>query len=111
DYRQKIGPERYDAFQTKYNWLDVGDYVAHASPATVFLQYAMREDFLTPERDREYADHVSEPKRFKLYDAPHALNAEARRDRVAFLSRQLGFKAPAASVIADVPALVQPPLQ
>ena len=28
---------------------------------------------------------MSEPKRFKLYDAPHALNAEARRDRLAFL--------------------------
>ncbi|HEV2698455.1 MAG TPA: hypothetical protein VGU90_10715 [Terriglobales bacterium] len=109
--RQKVGPEKFDAFQAKYSWLDPGKYVSHASPAFVFLQYASREDYLTPERDREYAAIVSEPKSFKLYDAPHALNAEARRDRVAFLSRQLNFKPPAASVIASVPDLVQPPPQ
>lgn len=43
----------------------------------MFLQYATKEDFLTPERAKEYAAHVSEPKKFKLYEAPHALNAEA----------------------------------
>ena len=108
DYRTKIGADKFDAFANKYGWLDPGQYVARAAPATVFLQYASREDFLNPERDREYAAHVSEPKRFKLYDAPHALNAEARRDRVAFLAEQLGFKAPAPSVIAKVPELFQP---
>jgi dienelactone hydrolase len=108
-YRQKIGPEKYDAFVEKYGWLDPGQYVARPRTAMVFLQYATKEDFLTPERDREYAEHVSEPKRFNLYDAPHALNAEARRDRVAFLAEQLRFKAPDAAVIAKVPELYQPP--
>lgn len=109
EYRQKAGPEKFDAFMAKYSWLDQGKYVSHAAPAYVFLQYGSREDFLTPERDREYAAVVSEPKRFKLYDAPHALNAEARRDRIAFLAGQLDFKAPSASVIASVPDLPQPP--
>ena len=108
DYRKKIGPEKYDAFVAKYNWTDPGQYVAHAAPATVFLQYAIHEDFLSPERAREYATHVSEPKRFKLYDAPHALNAEARRDRIAFLAEQLKFQQPDAAVIARVPELFQP---
>ena len=107
-FRQKVGPEKFDAFQAKYFWIDPGKYVSHASPAHVFLQYASREDYLTPERDREYAAIVSEPKTFKLYDAPHALNAEARRDRIAFLSQQLGFKPPSPSVVASVPDLVQP---
>ena len=83
DYRQRVGAERFDAFMAKYAWLDQGKYVSHATPATVFLQYASQESFLPPERDWEYAAVVSEPKRFKLYDAPHALNAEARRDRIA----------------------------
>jgi dienelactone hydrolase len=109
EYRQKVGPEKFDAFMAKYSWLDQGKYVSHATPAYVFLQYGSREDFLTPERDREYAAVVSEPKRFKLYDAPHALNAEARRDRIAFLAEQLDFRAPAASAIASVPDLPQPP--
>jgi len=63
DYRKKIGPEKYDAFAARYNWTDPGQYVAHAAPATVFLQYAIHEDFLSPKRVREYATHVSEPKR------------------------------------------------
>ncbi len=106
--RQKVGAAKFDAFHEKYNWMDPGAYVAHAAPATVFLQYAIHEDFLTPERSREYAAHVSEPKLFKLYDAPHALNAEARRDRIAFLATQLKFNPPAPAVIARVPNLFQP---
>jgi len=109
EYRLKIGPEKFDAFQAKYSWLDPGKYVSHASPAVVFLQYASQEEFLNPDRDRKYAAVVSEPKRFKLYDAPHALNAEARRDRIVFLTEQLGLKTVAPAVIASIPDLVQPP--
>jgi len=109
DYRQKIGPEKFDAFIAKYSWLDAGKYVPHAAPAVIFLQYASQEKFLTPERDKEYAAVVSEPKRFKLYDAPHALNAEARRDRVAFLAAQLQLNPVAPAAIAVIPDLVQPP--
>lgn len=108
DYRQRVGPEKFDAFMARYAWLDQGKYVSHAAPAYVFLQYASQETFLTPQRDREYAAVVSEPKRFRLYDAPHALNAEARRDRVAFLAEQLGFTPPDPSAVASLPELVQP---
>jgi dienelactone hydrolase len=109
DYRQKVGAEKFDAFVAKYSWLDPGKYVSHASPAVVFLQFATQERFLTPERARQYEALVSEPKRFKLYEAPHALNAEARRDRIAFLTEQLKLKPLAPSVIAAIPDLLQPP--
>jgi hypothetical protein len=98
-----------DAFAAKYSWLDQGKYVAHAAPASVFLQYATTEDFLTPERAREYFAIVSEPKVLKFYEAPHALNAEARRDRVAFLVKELNIKPPDPAAIARIPELVQPP--
>src|SRR5438093_1207964 len=52
DYRQKIGPEKFDAFTAKWAWLDPGKFVSHAAPATVFLQYASQEKFLTHERAR-----------------------------------------------------------
>ncbi len=73
------------------------------------LQYATKEDFLTPERAREYFAIVSEPKTFKLYESPHALNAEARKDRIAFLVKKLGLKPPDPAAIARVPDLIQPP--
>jgi hypothetical protein len=109
DYRQKVGPEKFDAFIAKFDWTDEGKYVAHAAPVVVFMQFATQEDFLTPARAREYEKVVSEPKRFKLYEAPHALNAEARRDRIAFLTEQLKLKPLPDAVIAAIPELYQPP--
>jgi dienelactone hydrolase len=108
-YRQKIGAAKFDAFQAAHSWADTGKYVSHAAPATVFLQFASDEQFVTPEMDKDYFATVSEPKRMKIYEAPHALNAEATRDRIAFLAEQLSFKAPDAKAVAGIPALVQPP--
>ncbi len=109
EYRQKVGPEKFDAFSEKYSWLDGGKYISHASPAAVFLQYATDEPFLNGDVAKQYFEIVSEPKKLKIYDAPHALNAEATRDRIAFLADQLSFKPPDAKVISTIPVLVQPP--
>jgi len=109
DYRQKVGPDKFDAFMAKYSWTDPGKYASHAAPAFVLLQYASDEPFAGPELAKQYAAVVSEPKKFKIYQAPHALNAEATRDRIAFLAEQLSFKAPSAKDVDGMPALVQPP--
>jgi dienelactone hydrolase len=109
DYRQKIGAQKFDDFVDKYSWTDAGKYVSHAAPATVFLQYAMHEPFGGPDLFKQYAAVVSEPKKFKLYDAQHALNAEATRDRILFLSEQLSFTAPGAKAVDTLPPLSQPP--
>ena len=109
DYRQVVGPAKWDAFIAKYAWLDPGLYVPHASPAAVLMQFATKEDFLTVERARRYAELVSEPKQFKVYEAPHALNAAARRDRVEFLRQQLHLDAIDWTSMSKVPELVQPP--
>ena len=83
-------------------------HVSHAAPAIVFLQYGSQEKFLNAERAVQYAAIVSEPKRLKIYDAPHALNAEARRDRIQFLTEQLKLRPLPASAIASIPNLYQP---
>src|ERR1041385_3468655 len=108
-FRQQIGPEKFDAYMASHVYLDEGKFVSHAAPAKVFLQYATQEPFLTPERAREYEKIVSEPKQFKIYEAPHALNAEARRDRIAFLTEQLKLKPLPAKVVDSIPDLYQPP--
>jgi dienelactone hydrolase len=108
-FRQQVGPEKFDAFVAKHSYLDQGKYVSHAAPAVVFMQYATKEQFMTADYARAYAEVVSEPKRFKLYEAEHALNAEARRDRIAFLTEQLKLKPLPAKVIDGIPDLYQPP--
>jgi dienelactone hydrolase len=109
DYRQKVGPEKFDAFTEKYSWQDEGKYISRAAPAAVFLQYAANEPFLNGELAKQYLEIVSEPKQLKIYDAPHALNAEATRDRITFLANQLSFKAPDAKAVSGIPVLMQPP--
>ena len=109
DFRQRFGPEKVDAYIAKYSYLDQGKFVSHAAPAVVLLQFATEEKFITPERAKLYAAVVSEPKIFKLYDAPHALNAEARRDRIHFLVEQLKLKPVSQTVIDGIPNLYQPP--
>jgi dienelactone hydrolase len=108
EFRKRIGAEKFDAFFAKFSWLDQGRYISHAAPATVFLQFATKEDFLTPDRVKEYYAIVSEPKSLKFYDAPHALNAEALRDRIAFLVAELHLRPPDPAAIAGIPQLVQP---
>jgi hypothetical protein len=109
EYREKIGPEKFDAFIAKYAWTDAGKYVAHAAPAFMFLQYATDEPFVNGDMAKEYLKVVSEPKKLKIYQAQHALNAEATRDRIAFLAEQLSFKPPDAKAVDAIPALIQPP--
>ncbi len=89
--------------------MDAGKYVSHAAPAAVFLQYASDEPFLNGDVAKRYFEIVSEPKKLKIYEAPHALNAEATRDRIAFLAQQLSFPPPDAKAVKAIPALVQPP--
>lgn len=108
--REKIGLEKFNAFAARYVRLDPGKYVSHAAPAVVFMQFATQENFLTPERVRKYAELVSEPKKFKLYDAPHALCAEARRDRIVFLTDQLKLSLLSPELIDTIPDLPQPPM-
>jgi hypothetical protein len=109
EFRQKIGPERLDAFMREHAWMDAGKYVSHAAPATIFLQYATDELFLDEEMEKGYFEVVSEPKKFNIYKAPHALSPEATRDRVAFLSEQLSVNKPPAAAVNGIPALSQPP--
>jgi dienelactone hydrolase len=109
NYRQKVGPEKFDAFTARYAWMDAGKYVSRAAPAAVFLQYASQEPFLNGDLAKKYFEIVSEPKKLKIYEAPHALNSEATRDRIAFLAEQLSFHAPDAKAVNAIPALFQPP--
>jgi dienelactone hydrolase len=110
DLRQQVGPERFDAFMADHSWSNVGQYVSHASPATVFMQFATHDSFIPADLPAQYEKVVSEPKKMKMYDAQHALNAEATRDRIAFLAQQLSFRPPDTRAVASIPELPQPPM-
>jgi hypothetical protein len=75
----------------------------------MFLQFATDEPFLNGDMAKQYLQVVGGSKKLKVYDAPHALNAAATRDRIAFLAEQLGFNPPDKKAVDNIPSLVQPP--
>jgi len=91
EIRKKYGEERVRSLMTKYAYLDPAHYVKYAAPSAVFLQHGKNDGHLS-RRAQHYFSLVSQPKEMKIYDAGHALNAEARRDRYEFLRRAIKLK-------------------
>ena len=89
----------------RYAYDDAGHFVGHSAPAAVFLQFG-RQDHPIPEKlARHYYDLFSQPKRVVFYNAGHALNGEARRDRVEWLVKRLSLKPVDQAALTRVPAL------
>ena len=109
EYRKQVGAARFDTFIETYSWTDPGKYISRSEGIPKLLQFANDEPFLNPEQARRYLPYVSEPKVVHFYNAPHALNAEATRDRINFLSDELKFPKPTPTLVASIPLLKQPP--
>jgi dienelactone hydrolase len=90
--RASVGEEKIEQLIRETNWQNPANFVGHAAPASVLLQYAYEDGFLDEARDRRYFALVSEPKELKFYHAGHALNAAARWDRYEWLRAKIGLR-------------------
>jgi len=108
-YRQKVGADKFNEVVAQHAPIDPDKYISRAAPAFLFFQYATHEPMWTMEDEKQNFALANDPKKLKLYDAEHALNSEATRDRIAFLAEQLSFKPPDAKDVAAIPSLFQPP--
>ena len=103
DFRKKVGEARLREFINASRWVDPANFVAHAAPSAVLLQYGTQDQLVPVKKANHYASLVSEPKEVRFYDADHALNADARRDRYQFLRKWIGLKELGPEVLAKVP--------
>jgi len=72
--------------------LDPINYVSHATPASLFFQFAKSDKFIPRATALTYFNAASRPKQIRWYDTVHEMNVEAaRRDRRAYLTRRLGL--------------------
>src|SRR5215470_15802734 len=90
--RQRIGDEAIRALFRKYAFDDPAHFVGHSGPASVFLQFGLEDDPVPEKLARHYYDLFSEPKKIGFYDAGHALNAEARKERDQWLVERLSLR-------------------
>jgi dienelactone hydrolase len=72
--------------------LDAIEYIGHASPSSLFFQFAERDEYISREAALQFYETASDPKTIQWYDASHELNDQARLDRVEWLTKQLGLE-------------------
>jgi dienelactone hydrolase len=103
--RGRVGDEAVRAYFRDYVWDDPVHFIGRSSPAAVFLQYGRRDKPITEKMARRSFELFSEPKRLGFYDAGHALDAAARRERVEWLAQRLSLRRPDYAALARIPEL------
>jgi dienelactone hydrolase len=93
-FGSKLSDEEQQAYIKAMSALDPTHFVREAAPAALYFQFA-HHDYYVPERAAQvFYDAASQPKQIVWYDAAHDMQDMAnhsRRDRLAWLSGQLGL--------------------
>ena len=101
--RKEVGDATLREFFRRNAWDDPSNYVGQSAPASVFLQFASEDG------PAGYPQHCYEafdqPKTMKVYEASHALNAAARKDRVQWLVERLHLHPIDISALEQIPPL------
>jgi len=103
--RQRIGVEILRDFFRKYAFDDPVHFIGHSAPASVFLQFGSEDKPIPEKLARHYYDLFSEPKKIEFYKAGHALNSEARTERVQWLVERLALRPVDRAALARIPEL------
>jgi dienelactone hydrolase len=69
--------------------IDAVNYVSHAAPNALFLQFGNDDTRPSPADGREIVAAASTPKTAKWYDGGHELNDQARAEREDWLAKRL----------------------
>jgi fermentation-respiration switch protein FrsA (DUF1100 family) len=84
--RQGAARERFIA---KLAPLDPVKYLPRVAPRPILLQFANDDKFVSKEAAAALAKAAGTAKTVKYYNAQHELSAEATRDRIEWLTREL----------------------
>jgi len=88
----KLAPEAKERFIAELAPLDPIRYLPRLK-TPILLQFGDHDYHFPKERAKALAEAAPEPKTILTYSAEHELNAEATRDRIAWLKKQLIKKA------------------
>jgi fermentation-respiration switch protein FrsA (DUF1100 family) len=91
-FRERRTKAQLDALVETMAELDAIHFIGHAAPAALMFQFARHDAFVSERDALRYFGAASEPKEIRWYDTDHFLSDQARRDRIAWLSDQLGLR-------------------
>jgi dienelactone hydrolase len=101
--RKQVGDKKIRAYFNTYAWDDPVYYLPFSSPSTVFLQFGNRDH--PRSQDLLAYQRFGNPKRVEFYDAGHALNAAATKDRVLWLATLLDLRDIDTADLSEIPEL------
>jgi dienelactone hydrolase len=78
------------AYEEAMHPIDAVNYLPHAAPNAVFLQFGEEDTRPGPEDGQEAAEATSDPKQAEWYPAGHELDDQALADRQQWLAERLG---------------------
>ncbi|HLM59951.1 MAG TPA: acetylxylan esterase [Pyrinomonadaceae bacterium] len=87
--RNDLTKEQQENYFNTLASVDPINYIGYVAPSALFFQFGKTDSYPTEETAKVYSEKASNPKLVKFYDAGHALNDEARRDRAEWLQRQI----------------------
>jgi dienelactone hydrolase len=90
-YHPKLEGEARQRFIDEMSPLDPARFVDSLAPSPVLMQFATNDPHVPRARAEAYFAAAREPKQLRWYEAGHGLNADATRDRLAWLVARLGL--------------------
>lgn len=88
----KMEEEARKKFVEQLAPLDPVKHIGAAEGRPILLQFGKKDRFVTVEKGEQFFTAAREPKQILWYDAPHSLNEQAVKDRLAWLIRNLGLR-------------------
>jgi cephalosporin-C deacetylase-like acetyl esterase len=104
-FRDRTGEKALRDFFQNYAYDDPVYFVGRSAPASIFLQFAIEDKGIPETFARHYYELFGEPKKIAFYKAGHALNAQARLDRIQWLAQRLSLTPVDATATARIPEL------
>ncbi|HEX2205746.1 MAG TPA: hypothetical protein VHG91_20705 [Longimicrobium sp.] len=100
--------EQWDRWLAAMRPIEPIRFVGRAAPASIFFQFARQDQLVSAADAEEIQAAFPGEKTVTWYDTPHALNAQAHVDQLAWLSRTVGTTPPGPEDAAG-PQIPPPP--
>jgi dipeptidyl aminopeptidase/acylaminoacyl peptidase len=91
--QSSLKAEERDAYRAGLQSVAPVQYAGYVTPASLFLQFARVDGYVSEEQANALFEAANEPKRIEWYGASHALHKDedATDDRLAWLRKELGL--------------------